>query len=51
MQVMKKVNGSKVINAVDEDKDHVISWHSNTNQLDYYRSGKLIYVRKMPQEK
>lgn len=46
-----EVNGSKVINAVDESKKHVISWHSNVNRLDYYRVGKLLYVRKSAEEK
>ncbi len=41
-----EVNGRKVINAVDEDQDHILSWHSNTTRLDYYRTGKLLYVRK-----
>lgn len=46
-----EVNGGKVINAVDEDKDHILSWHSNMNRLDYYRKGTLIYVRQKKQGK
>lgn len=46
-----EVNGGKVINAVDEDKNHILSWHSNMNRLDYYRKGKLIYVRQGTQGK
>ena len=41
-----ELQGHKVINAVDEDESHILSWHSNTTRLDYYREGKLIYVRQ-----
>lgn len=34
-----------VINVVD-DKGHVYSWHANEHKLDYYRKGKLLWVRK-----
>ena len=37
--------GGKVINAVEESQYHVMSWHSNTIRLDYYREGTLLYVR------
>ena len=37
-------NGGKVINAVDET-DHVLSWHSNAAQYDYWRKGTLLYLR------
>ena len=38
-------NGGKVINAVDE-ADHVLSWHSNASQYDYWRKGTLLYLRR-----
>jgi len=38
-------NGAKVINTVDET-DHVLSWHSNSSHYDYYRKGKLVYLRQ-----
>lgn len=41
-----EVNGRKVINAVEEQGHHVLSWHSNSTHYDYYRTGKLLYVRK-----
>ena len=44
-----EVDGGKGINAVDEDKNHILSWHSNRRRLDYYRKGKLLYVRQKPQ--
>ena len=37
-------NGGKVINSVDET-DHVLSWHSNAFQYDYWRKGTLLYLR------
>ena len=37
-------NGGKVINAVDET-NHVLSWHSNASQYDYWRKGTLLFLR------
>ena len=37
-------SGGKVINAVDET-NHVLSWHSNAVQYDYWRKGTLLYLR------
>ena len=37
-------NGGKVVNAVDESQ-HVLSWHSNASQYDYWRKGTLLYLR------
>ena len=41
----KTDKGHKVINAVDESGDHLFSWHSNGYKYDYYREGKLLYLR------
>ena len=41
-----ELNGKMVINAVDEYNNHILSWHSNSTTYDYYRVGKLIYLRK-----
>ena len=40
------VQGGKVINAVEENNNHIQSWHSNRVSLDHYRHGKLLYVRE-----
>lgn len=38
--------GHKVVNAVDSDSRHVLSWHTNETSYDHYRKGRLLYVRK-----
>lgn len=40
------VQGGKVINAVEENNNHIQSWHSNRVSLDHYRRGRLLYVRE-----
>lgn len=37
--------GRRVVNAVDEGFDHVLSWHTNDTSFDHYRKGKLLWIR------
>jgi len=39
-------NGKLAINAVSENNGHVLSWHKNSQQFDYFRKGRFVYVRK-----
>ena len=37
-------DGRRVVNAVDQ-QGHVYSWHVNDRHFDYYRTGRLLYLR------
>ena len=37
-------DGRRVVNAVDQH-GHVYSWHVNDRHFDYYRTGRLLYLR------
>lgn len=40
-----QARGREVINAVDADKAHVYSWHTNATSYDHWRKGRLLYAR------
>jgi hypothetical protein len=44
IRVVKSPSGRYVIN-VAEMKDGVVSWHMNETHYDFWRKGKLLYVR------
>lgn len=44
IRMVSLMGGGQVINAVDE-AEHVLSWHSNSSQYDYWRKGTLLYLR------
>ena len=44
VRMVKTPDGKAVIN-VAEMKDGTVSWHGNEVAFDYWREGKLLYVR------
>ena len=44
IRVVKSPSGRYVIN-VAEMRDGVVSWHMNETHYDFWRKGKLLYVR------
>ena len=33
------------VNVVAEDGEETLSWHSNSERFDYYRSGEILYLK------
>lgn len=44
IRVVKSPSGRATIN-VAEKKDGTVSWHVNEERYDYWRKGRLLYVR------
>ena len=46
VRITNDPSGRRVIHAVDESRDMVLSWHTNTTSFDHYRNGTLLWIRQ-----
>lgn len=46
VRITNNPSGRRVIHAVDESEDLVLSWHTNTSSFDHYRNGELLWIRE-----
>jgi hypothetical protein len=46
VRITAESNGRRVVNAVEQSPDLLLSWHTRPESYDHYRHGELQWLRK-----